>query len=167
MAESNGEERFDLIDEMVSVIMRFPKNRLASFTCSFGADSCSTYDVVGTKGRIHIEKAYDYAFEREMTTYKDDEKLKTKVYKKADQFAAELTYFSDCILNHKTPEPSAHEGKADVKVIQAILKSLDFKQPIKLNESKERLRHPNPKQMIKRPPVSKPKTVHVTGPRND
>jgi predicted dehydrogenase len=60
-AENNGEERFSQTDEMINVLLRFPRNRLASFVCSFGADSCANYDLVGTKGRIHLEKAYEYA----------------------------------------------------------------------------------------------------------
>lgn len=35
-----------------------------------------------------------------------------KVFKKHDQFAPELFYFSDCILNDKEPVPSGQEGLA-------------------------------------------------------
>jgi hypothetical protein len=35
---------------MTSAVMRFPENRLASFTCSFGANANGTLRVVGTRG---------------------------------------------------------------------------------------------------------------------
>jgi hypothetical protein len=35
------ERRFQKIDEMASVVMRFPDERLASFTCSFGGAEVS------------------------------------------------------------------------------------------------------------------------------
>jgi len=47
---NSGEERFREVDEMSSVIMRFPEERLASFTASFGAADVSAYRVAGTKG---------------------------------------------------------------------------------------------------------------------
>lgn len=164
MAENNGDPRFELTDEMVSVMMRFPKNRLATFTCSFGADACATYDLVGTKGRIHLEKAFEYAEKRELCHLKDDKEVKDKVYKKADQFAAEITYFSDCLLNNKVPEPSAHEGKADVRIIKAILKSLDTGSVVRLKELPRKLKYPQPQNVMKMPPVSEPDTVNVRAP---
>ena len=40
-----------------------------------------------------------------------------------DQFAAELVYFSDCVLHGREPEPGGAEGLADVAVIEAIQES--------------------------------------------
>ena len=41
---------------------------------------------------------------------------------KTDQFAAEMDYFSACIIKNRDPEPSGAEGLADIRVIQAINK---------------------------------------------
>jgi len=41
--------------------MRFPDDKLASFTCSFGAASVSQYQVIGTTGNITLDPAYEYA----------------------------------------------------------------------------------------------------------
>lgn len=49
---------------------------------------------------------------------------KKKSFKKRDQFAAELVYFSSCIANDREPEPSAEEGIFDVRVIEAALTSM-------------------------------------------
>jgi predicted dehydrogenase len=162
-ASSTEDERFKKTDEMVSVLMKFPQDRLASFVCSFGADSCANYDLIGTKGRVHLEKAYEYASGREMVQLKDDEKPKKKKYPKADQFAAELDYFSSCVLNNNIPEPSAIEGKADIRVIEAILQSIKTGQVVKLGFSNGAV-HPDPKQMIIKPPVKKPKTIKAKSP---
>ncbi len=42
---------------------------------------------------------------------------------KQDQFAAQLLYFSDCILNNRTPEPSGEAGLQDVRIVQALQRS--------------------------------------------
>src|SRR5438045_8382413 len=51
LTANNGEKRFAEVDEMTGAIMRFPGERLAMFTCSFGSTDVSYYDVVGTKGQ--------------------------------------------------------------------------------------------------------------------
>ena len=58
---NNGEKRFRAIDETTSVLMRFPDERLATFTCSFGAADVSRYSLIGTKGSLTAEPAYDYS----------------------------------------------------------------------------------------------------------
>jgi len=59
-------------------------------------------------------------------------RVKTRTFQTRDQFAAELLYFSDCILRGKEPEPSGQEGLADVRTIQAIYKSAKLGRCIKL-----------------------------------
>ena len=52
------------------------------------------------------------------------EKKDNDSYKNTDQFGGEMKYFSDCILNDLDPEPDAEEGLADVRVLEAIQRSL-------------------------------------------
>ncbi len=49
-ATKAGDARFREIDEQVSALLRFPGDRLAQLTCSFGAYKQSAFTVVGTKG---------------------------------------------------------------------------------------------------------------------
>jgi predicted dehydrogenase len=44
---------------MSSAVLRFPDDRLASFTCSFGAADRSAFEVVGTKGVLKMDPAYE------------------------------------------------------------------------------------------------------------
>ena len=77
-----------------------------------------------------------------------------KVFTPGDQFAAELIYFSDCILNDRTPEPSGSEGLADVRVINAIYESASTGRSIQVEPVCKNTR-PEPEMQIKRPPVEK------------
>jgi len=129
-----------------------------------GGVALAKFDLVGSKGRLQLEKAYEYATERVLTSYKDDKKPKKKTFEKVDQFAAEISYFSDCVMKDRVPEPSAHEGRADIRVIQAILKSLDTGRAIRLNPEKTKLRYPQIKHKMHKPPVKEPKTVNVSAP---
>ena len=109
---ANGDhQRFHEVDEMTSAILRFPGDRLATFTCSFGASSASAQMVVGTEGRLEIEPAYDYTKElkHRLTV---GEKTTEKSYAVSGQFAAEIDYFSECLIDGVEPEPSGEEGLA-------------------------------------------------------
>jgi hypothetical protein len=84
-------------------------------------------------------------------------------FPKHDQFAAELVYFSNCILNNRTPEPSGEEGLADVRIVEALYKSIDSGKPVKLDHF-EKSKRPEISQEIHKPPVKKPSLVKVAAP---
>ncbi|MDQ6733032.1 MAG: Gfo/Idh/MocA family oxidoreductase, partial [Nitrospirota bacterium] len=113
-AVSGADRRFKEVDEMTGALLRFPKNRLASFVCSFGATDVSAYEVVGTKGRLRLDPAYEYVGElkQEVTI---DGKTRERSFPMRDQFAPELLYFSECILTGQDPEPSGEEGLNDIR----------------------------------------------------
>jgi len=89
---NDGEKRFKNVEEMTSVAMRFPEERIATFTCSFGAADVSRYTLIGTEGSLTSNPAYEYAMEIKHELMIGDKK-KTRVFPKRDQFAAELVYF--------------------------------------------------------------------------
>lgn len=162
---NNGEKRFSETEEMMSVVMRFPDERLATFTCSFGAADVSRYTLVGSKGLLTCDPAYDYAMEikHKLTL---NGKTKEKTFPRRDQFAAELIYFSDCILKDQEPEPSGLEGLADVRIVQAIYESAKSGKPIELPELPQK-RQPAPSQEIHRPGHDKPETVKTKSPSGE
>lgn len=158
-ATKKDDDRFSEVAEMTSVILRFPEERLASFTCSFGAASVSTYHLVGTKGDLRVDPAYSWQGEIKHTLTIGKDK-KEHSFKSRDQLAAEFVYFSDCILQDQDPEPSGMEGLNDVCIINALHHSLETGNFVKLDlDDKEK---PSDDQSIELPPVKKkPDTVNV------
>jgi predicted dehydrogenase len=154
-----NEKRFELVDEAVSVVMRFPGERIASFTCSFGAADLSQYTLVGTKGILRSNPAYEYAegIQHQLTI---GEKTTRKKFPKRDQFAAELIYFSDCILKNKEPEPSGYEGLADVQIVEAIYESIRTRRTVRIAPVSKKGR-PDVHQEIHRPAHGKPIVIHA------
>jgi glucose-fructose oxidoreductase len=122
---------FTEVEEMASVVMRFPKERLASFTCSFGAGHVSEFKVFGTAGSITLENAYEYNNRRKLIL-QNQSGFSTLNFSKTDQFAPELLYFSDCILKDKKIDPSGLEGYADCAVLEAIHKSAVLNKSVQL-----------------------------------
>ncbi|WP_233581169.1 Gfo/Idh/MocA family protein [Acidipila sp. EB88] len=117
------EAGFGDFDDTVSVILRFPEGRLAQFTVTYYGNTIDTYTVVGTKGSLELNPCYMYGKPLESFTIIDKKQDHTS-YKNTDHFGGQMRYFSNCILNGTHPEPDATEGLADVRVIEAIHRSL-------------------------------------------
>lgn len=162
---NNGEKRFKSVEEMTSVVMRFPEERIAIFTCSFGAADISRYTLIGTEGILALDPAYEYAtaIQHHLTA---GGKTKTRKFEKRDQFAAELVYFSDCVLNNKEPEPSGLEGLADVRIVEAVYRSARTRRTVELPDMPDK-RKPTRGQEIHRPAHEKPKTVKTKSPSGE
>lgn len=122
-AVRSADRRFREVDETVVGTLRFKDQRMATFTCSFGAADRSTYTVVGTRGTLTVDPAYEYA-EGLAYQLKIGERTRKKQFGKSDQFAPQLLYFSNCVLHDRDPEPAGEEGLADVRVIEGMHKSI-------------------------------------------
>ena len=147
------------VPEAASAVLRFPEERLASFSCSFGAADVGALEVVGTKGRLRLDPAYEYAQGLALEV-RVAGRTRRRRFPKRDQFAPELLHFSDCVLSDRDPEPSGLEGLIDVATIEAILASARSGRAVAL-DLPERHRRPEPRQQIRRPPVRKPRLVGV------
>lgn len=117
--------RFTSVDEAFAVTMRFPHERVAQFTCSFGAHDRAHYEVIGTEGLLTLDNAYEYAAEMKMTVV-GKHGAKERTFERRDQIAAEIEYFARCIRDNVDPEPSGWEGLADIRILQAISTSARF-----------------------------------------
>jgi predicted dehydrogenase len=118
-ATKRGDARFREIEEQVSAVLRFPGDRLAQLTCSFGAYKQSSYEVVGTKGRLRVSPAFEVSSEL-VLELEVGGKTKTRRFEQHDQVAPELDEFAACIREDRDPQPSGREGLADLRAIEAI-----------------------------------------------
>jgi glucose-fructose oxidoreductase len=147
------------IDETTAAILRFGNDRVATFVTSFHASDLAAYRIVGTRGHLHADPAYEYAEGLEYTLTRDGKKTRKSVGKQ-DQFAPQLVYFSDCILNDRKPEPSGEEGQQDVRIVQALYKSAATGRPVSIPPMPKDAR-PTGRQRITRPGIRKPRLVKV------
>jgi glucose-fructose oxidoreductase len=153
------------IDETTASILRFGNDRVATFVTSFGASDVASYRIVGTRGNLHADPAYEYAegLEYRLTV---DGNTRRKAIAKRDQFAPELLYFSDCILKDREPEPSGEEGLQDVRIVQALYQSAKAGRPVTIRPFTKTVR-PTRRQRITRPGVKKPTLVKVQSASRD
>ena len=149
-------------DDTISVILRFPGNRVAQFTISYYGNPLDTYSVVGTKGVLEVNPGYMYGKPLEhFLKFQTEEKHES--FKNTDHFGGEMKYFSDCILHDRDPEPDGYEGLADVCVMEAIVRSLQsghFERIEPVNNQ----RRVEPEQEEKLGALKTPEMVHTSNP---
>lgn len=161
-AQKSDDQRFAEIDEQVAAVLRFPGERLAQITCSFGAAQQSSYSVVGTLGSLCVSPAYGAATDLawELTV---GGKSKKKIFKKRDQVAPELLEFAACIVDDRAPGASGREGLADLRVIEAIEASIKTAGRIEVSRLQPEKR-PSLRQERRAPAQEVPTLVNVQAP---
>ncbi len=150
--------RFQGADETTSAILTFSGGRVAQLVASQAAADVAEYRMVGTRGDIRLDPAYEYstALKAFVTV---DQATSEKTYAKRDQFAPELVHFSNAILEGTEPEPSGEEGLCDVRILEAIATSARTGQRVRLPPF---LRSDRPTLQLesKKPAVGRVSTVH-------
>ena len=120
MAGNGDDPRFARIEESVAATLRFPGDRIAQFIASFGADMIDSYVVAGTKGVLTLDPGFRYETDTALGLRREGERVLERPPDSCDQFAGQVAYFSDCIMNGGRPVPDGEEGLADVRALLAI-----------------------------------------------
>jgi glucose-fructose oxidoreductase len=162
MKLAGRDHRFTSVEEAFAVTMRFPDERVAQFTCSFGAHDRAHYQVIGTEGYLMLDNAYEYAAEMKLDVV-GKAGAKSRTFTKRDQIAAEIEYFARCIHDDCDPEPSGWEGLADIRIVSAILASARFGRAVPIDPIVQP-RRPDLSQELRMPPHEMPRLVDVAQP---
>ena len=149
-------------DDTVAVTLKFEAERVASFVVSYNGGDLDDYRIVGAKGDLFSQPAYQVgvAIEHVVTV---DKSTSTEKFKKTDHFGGEVRYFAECILNDRTPEPDGEEGMLDVRVLAAIERALLTGEVQKLDPV-HRKRRPDLAQVQTLRAVSEPELIDAHKP---
>lgn len=154
--------RFQNCDATTSAVLRFPDDRLATFTSSFAGAERESYRVVGSEGELLVEPAFSFKGTLRHRLTVDGETTEEE-FSERDQVAPEILYFSDCVREDREPEPSGLEGLADVRIIRAIYRSAREGRAIAL-EPVEKEERPDLSQEIHLPAPGEQELVNVEAP---
>ena len=119
------------VDEGTVALIRFPDERLAHVHTSFGEEPTAALRILGEDGWIRLDNAFLPDVAVTLTLQRRGQQ-ETMVFEPTDQFAAEVSYFSNCILQDRAPEPSGVEGLEDVRLVEAIYRSARDGRPVTL-----------------------------------
>src|SRR5205085_11605048 len=88
----SDDPRFDEVEETISAQLRFPQERIASFVATFGAADAASFEILGTKGSLRLDPAFEYA-EPLAIRLRVAERTIAREYARRDQFAPEILHF--------------------------------------------------------------------------
>lgn len=137
------------VDESTVALIRFPDERLAHFHTSFGEERIAVFTLYGEDGYIRLANAYEYRGPMTMQIVRGGE-VEEQTFDEVDQFAGEIVYFSNCILQDKVPEPSGIEGLQDVRIVEAIYRSGRDGRPVTLPRLARVDAPPTPEQEMRK-----------------
>jgi predicted dehydrogenase len=163
MRLAGRDPRFAAVDEAYAATLRFPLDRVAQFTASFGAHDRAHYQVIGTEGFLTLDNAYEYTAEGMTLQVVGKHGTKTRTFPRRDQIAAEIEYFARCIRDDHDPEPSGAEGLADVRILQALQAAARFSRAVPIDPV-PRPKRPDLGQEIRIPAHEMPPLVDVEQP---
>ena len=162
IAARSTDPRFAEIEESISLVMKFPGEKLASIVCNFGAVDTGHYQVVGTGGTITLNPGFSFTSPL-VLTLKSGHEIETITTPPHDHFAPELLHFAECILDNKQPRPSGYEGMNDLKVMDAIHESITTGRLVAIAPGSHDSK-PDGSLICEKPAVDKPELVNVQSP---
>ena len=125
-----GDPRFQEVEEHVAFQLRFPSGILANCSSSYGYFHQSHFRVMGTEARLVMDPATWYSGLR---MYKERDNIIENIdLPVVDHFAAEMDHMSDCVMQNKEPLTPGEEGLRDITLIQAIYRSAQNREVVKL-----------------------------------
>jgi predicted dehydrogenase len=154
---------FGDLDDTVAVTLRMPGGALAQFTVSYYANGIDSLIVAGTKGSIHMSPCYTFQHALEQNRTIGETKTH-EAFKATDHFGGQMKYFSDCILEDRSPEPDGEEGLADLHVLEAAVEALRTGGPVKVKPIQRTRRIDPDAQEQRLAPVSAPAPVDAASP---
>jgi predicted dehydrogenase len=118
----SNEPRFKEVPESVAWMMRFPSGVIAHCSCGFGGEESRRYRVHCADGWFELDPAFGY---RGLRLNVKKGKQKTNIsLPEVNHFSKEMDHFSECVLEDKRPWTPGEEGLADLRVMEAIERSI-------------------------------------------
>ncbi|MBV8780063.1 MAG: hypothetical protein JO353_01585 [Phycisphaerae bacterium] len=121
-ATQGNEPRFREVPGHVSFQLRFPSGALGYCACGFDGGFTPGYRAMFQKGYVECLPGFPYV-NLELKSGNKDEQTRYEIEPR-NHFACEYDYFADCVMNGKPVLTGGEEGLADLKVIEAINRSI-------------------------------------------
>ncbi len=117
--------KFAEVDETITWQLTFPDGAMANSTTSYIASTQRLY-AAAESGWFEVNPAYSYSGIKGRTSRNAME------FPQINQQAAQMDAFADCVMNDRQSTVDGHEGVRDLKVVEAIYKSIETGGPVSL-----------------------------------
>ena len=132
------------VEMAAAILLEFPGGMTAQLTSSYQFGYCQSTRILGTRGWIQMDLPYDQRSVRDQE-FVDQEDLPSRLHVFCDDFNTEVYQFSpvnqfdlqlanlcECLETRRPHRISTEFSLGNMRVIEAVFKSLDTRQPIDL-----------------------------------
>lgn len=126
-----SDPRFRTVEDRIAFLLRFPSGIVADCVSSYSS-AHNSYRVSGTEGWIDMEPATSYVGQTMRIRKGDKTEPRTIPDTGKSQFVGQLDHLSQCILENRTPIVAGEEGLADMRIIEAIYRSMKEHRPVRI-----------------------------------
>jgi len=152
-------QRLPNVDESTPAILKFDGGRVALFV-SFNPADVGAYEIVGTKGHLRVDPAYETRKDWRTNLQSAITPLRGKHASATNLRPSSFTFQT---AFSQEPEPSGEEGLQDVRIIRALYESAETHKPVEIPPYQP-LKRPTRRQRIDRPAVEMPALVATRSP---
>lgn len=131
MLWARDQSRYSEVEEGVTFRLDFGSGLVVQGTTSYSAAFSSFIHVHGEKGWAELAPAFAFEEERRLSG-KIAGKWFSKKYNPLDEFALELDYLAQCILENHQPAPDGEQGLRDLIIMQAIYQAAREGHPVNI-----------------------------------
>jgi predicted dehydrogenase len=108
-------------DIATSGVIDFGDGKHARFDVSFECSRQSTYEMIGTKGILTCQAAWQLPGDVPVISWStEDGRSSIERLPAANHFNLEIEHFSDCVLNDKQPLLTFEDARMNCRVIEAV-----------------------------------------------
>lgn len=129
-ATDRSDPRFRTVEDRVSFVLRFASGIEATCVSSYSSGH-NAFRATGQDGWIGMEPATPYDGHK-LFIHKDGKTVQRAVPPTKNQHAGQLDHLAECIINGTDPIVPGEEGLADLRVIEAIYRSIREGQRVRL-----------------------------------
>jgi predicted dehydrogenase len=130
--KTNTDARFAEVDETMIFTIKFDNGILATGSASWNYGLQNYYRVATTKDYYYLDPATSNENLRLHVKQESPTQLAEQFLRNVDQIPVMFDHFSDSIIQDKKPLTDGYEGLEDLKVVEAIYKSITEARPIAL-----------------------------------
>ena len=129
-----GDPRFEQVEEQVTFMLRFPSGLVANCAASYGLHEHRRLGLGMPAAAIDLFDAFSYSGQRVQIAHRDGdaEAIVDRRIPAKDQFALELDHMAECVATGRRPRTPGEEGLADQRIMEAIYRSAETRQPVPL-----------------------------------
>ncbi len=122
------------MDETISFMLRFPSGAIANCAASYAAHESKDMRIHLQGATLAIDNAFAYRGQALRIARRSGDELAEEQPRiaPANQFAAEIDHFAECIQTNRVPRTPGEEGVQDHLVMEAIYRSAAEGAPVSL-----------------------------------